>query len=198
LLLAAHKYPALWSSLIPLDPLFSPYLFEDADRVAALKPVIANTIRRRDFWKTREEAFLSFSANPFFAVWHPSALHSFVTHALYDDPVTGGVRLKMPPVQEGVVYECRAYAEIWQLLPTLDSRVDLFWIMAGVKAWFPRPDGVDQTLVWRRPQNARNIIIGCGHGVPLERPKELADELAAFLQRKFGFQVVTDSVQARL
>jgi hypothetical protein len=106
-----------------------------------------------------------FNSNPQFASWDPSALEAFLASALYIDPSTGQTRLKCTPVQEACCYEMRTQGEMWELLPTLSERIELFWIVAAVNDFFvPAPD-VRKDAVWRRPVNASNVIIDCGHFV---------------------------------
>ena len=78
-----------------------------------------------------EEAYRMFASTPFFAAWDPTALAVYVECALHDAP-DGQVRLKMPGVQEALCFaEERATFETFELLPTLDARIELRWLVAG-------------------------------------------------------------------
>ena len=72
-----------------------------------------------------------FAATPFFAAWDPVALAVYVECALYTAP-DGILRLKMTGVQEALcfAYE-RATFETFELLPALDARIGLRWLVAG-------------------------------------------------------------------
>ena len=95
-----------------------------------LPTLVTGAIQRRDGWASRAEARRLFAATPFFRAWDPAALDAFAHHALYDAP-DGQVRLKMPGIQEGVSFaEEYASAETFELLPTLDERVETHWVVA--------------------------------------------------------------------
>jgi hypothetical protein len=112
------------------------------------------------------------------SIWDPDSLRVYVSHSIYDDPKTGVVRLKTPPLFEGIIYEPRSQAEIWELLPTLDSRIELFWIMAGRENFFITLNKtITKIPVWRRPENASNVIIDCGHLVSCVLPITHVDRL---------------------
>ena len=86
-------------------------------------------IQRRDGWASRTEARESFAASPFFRAWDPTALDAFVDSALYAAP-DGQIRLKMPGLQEGVNFaERNAAAEVFELLPEMDARVETHWVV---------------------------------------------------------------------
>lgn len=81
----------------------------------------------------REEALCLFSQNPYFSTWDPAALRLYVECGLTDDPgPRGGVRLKMPGIQEAVVFaECDTHYEVWQRLEELDENIEIRWILPG-------------------------------------------------------------------
>jgi len=77
--------------------------------------------------------------------------------------------------------------EGWELLPTLDDKVGLRWIMGGREDASDLVGGLNvATLtVWRRPKNNSNVRIpGAGHLVVQEKPKEVAEDIKLFLTRK--------------
>ena len=88
--------------------------------------------------------------SPFFGAWHPSVLKLYIEHGMRPDPATGGIRLKMDPLQvsrpcthrsspvlisisyqESVGFSDHIVPrEVWQLLSSLDPRIEIRWIMA--------------------------------------------------------------------
>ena len=80
----------------------------------------------------REEARKALLKAPLFQAFEPAVFDAYITHGLYEDPTTGFVHLKCPPACEGSEYtENRTMHEGWELLPTLDERVELRWILGG-------------------------------------------------------------------
>lgn len=100
-----------------------------------------------------------------------------------DDP---RVRLKMSGIQEAVVFvERRVPPEVFESLAGLEQRIPLLWAMAGPGKGPIIGVSEEKTseLVWRRPQNSRNVrIAGSGHLIVHEKPLELAREVSSFLE----------------
>ena len=86
----------------------------------------------------REEAHRLFSQSPFFAAWDPEVLDIYVECGLYTPSNAQGqneARLKMPGYQEAVVFgERRVGQEVFEMLPGLDERIPIRWIVAGTNA----------------------------------------------------------------
>lgn len=182
--LAALNFPALFSSMILVDPViinhggYSPHIF--MLKMAALT--------RRERWSSREEALRLFKASPFFGAWHPDTLQLYVTYGLCEDP-QGGVKLKMSSVHEALVFADRiASNEAWELLEKVDERIELRWIVPGK----PGDKGImgeeaTRVRVWRRPANSSNVVIhSAGHLIPHESPEELAQQISIFLEKRYG------------
>ncbi|KAJ7087807.1 Alpha/beta hydrolase family-domain-containing protein [Mycena epipterygia] len=181
---AALTHPRLFAALILVDPVMVRPDFPSAD---TSRPTLADgAVARRDTWASREEAHASFAANPFFGAWDPRVLSAYVAHALVPSSTGGGgVRLAMPPLQEALVFAgTGTSAPPWVMLPRLEERVALRWVVPGP----PDADeiggrGATQERVWRRPKNASNVRIeGAGHLIVQEAPREMAREIAAVLE----------------
>jgi pimeloyl-ACP methyl ester carboxylesterase len=138
LLLAAINYPALFSSLILVDPVIAqPGLYGAHSK--NLQGYVRGALQRREHWPTRDDALRLFKKAPFFAAWDPDILKTYVEHALAPDP-KGGFRLKMSGFQEALVFvEARVPYEVWELLDGLDERIELRWIMPGNQNAISKP-----------------------------------------------------------
>ncbi|OAX33191.1 alpha/beta-hydrolase [Rhizopogon vinicolor AM-OR11-026] len=180
---ATIDFPALFSSVVLVDPFIVPngtVFLQLANTLASLA--------RRDSWPSREEALRLFKASPFFGAWHPDALQLYLTYGLCEDS-QGRVKLKMSSLQESLVLVDRTGPiEAWELLERVDERIELRWILPGK----PSYKGIDdeqatRVRVWRRPANSSNVVIhSTGHLIAQESPEELAREISAFLQNKYG------------
>lgn len=185
---AAITEPALFSSLILVDPMIRPHPKGELSITPATYQFTVGAIARQIHWPSRDDARKRFLASPFFAAWHPAVLELYLECGLYDDP-NGGVSLKTPGKWEAFIFAEGLLAyETWDLIDTLDERVELRWIVSGRN---PPDDGdVRERMVWRRPQNASNVVIpSSGHLITQEAPTELAQEIHEFLLRKYGSQV---------
>ncbi|KAG1789198.1 Alpha/Beta hydrolase protein [Suillus plorans] len=182
--LTALHFPTLFSSMILLDAMidtFQKYTWEHTQYL------VGATLLRRDQWPTREDALRSFKSSPMFSAWHPDVLRLYVDFGLYEDD-SGGVRLNTSPVHEALILaNPRVSLETWELMETLDEKIELLWILPG------KPSQDVSMLVedrkqraWRRPANSSNIIFkSSSHLIPQEAPEELAQVIANFLNRKY-------------
>ncbi|CAE6492286.1 unnamed protein product [Rhizoctonia solani] len=180
---AAIECPNLFSSLILVDPvIFSSY----ADRGLVIDALIKGASSRRDHWPDRESAKSGFLKSPFFRSWHPDVLADYIQYGTAQDDQ--GTRLKCSGYQEAVAFgeNARLPCEVWELLPTLDERIPIRWIMNSTRSQGSITGGPELTqhTVWRRPANSTNTQIkGTGHLIPLEAPEALAREILDFIQK---------------
>lgn len=181
--LAALNFPALFSSMILVDPV----IISHGSYSSGLIMLKMAALTRRERWPSHEEALRSFKASPFFRAWHPDTLQLYVKYGLCKDS-QGGVKLKMSSLHEALVFADRIGAnEAWELLEKLDERIELRWIVPGK----PEDKGLlgeeaTRVRVWRRPANSSNVVIpSAGHLIPHESPEELAQEISAFLEKKY-------------
>jgi hypothetical protein len=83
----------------------------------------------------RNEALQLLSKSPFFGAWDPAVLRIYIECATYPTTDASGkpvVRLKMPGIQEAIVFsETHTEYEVFHRLPELDERIALKWIMPG-------------------------------------------------------------------
>ncbi|KAG1731189.1 Alpha/beta hydrolase family-domain-containing protein [Suillus paluster] len=182
---AAVNFPALFSSMVLVDPIIVQNHNGPPNTVR-----LYVTLARRDRWPSREEALRSLKTSPFFAGWHPDALRLYVAYGLCEDS-RGGVKLKMSSLHEALVFAGRIGSfEAWELLEKVDERIELHWVVPGK----PEDKGfkgeeATRIRVWRRPANSSNVVIhSAGHLIPQESPEELAREISAFLERKYGLR----------
>ncbi|KAF8149459.1 Alpha/beta hydrolase family-domain-containing protein [Crassisporium funariophilum] len=195
--LCGISYPALFSSLILMETTLFPPSNNNSERKPA---IVSSTLGRRSSWASRQEARKAFLNTPLFQAFHPAALDAYIEHGLHEDLNTGEVHLKCHPTWEASEFtERRTMNEGWELLPTLDDRIELRWIMGGMDEASNLVGGpeVARTTLWRRPKNASNVKIpGGGHMVVQEKPREVAEEIALFLTEKYGSE--TGGQQSKL
>ncbi|KAG9313781.1 Alpha/Beta hydrolase protein [Chiua virens] len=178
----ASEFPKLFSSFVLVDPIIVRTYTAKAGHHYHM---ILGAFTRRDRWTSREEAFQLMKKSPFFNVWHPEVLRDFVDHAVIDDP-DGGVKLKMPPLQEALTFAHRMTSwETWELLERLDESIALRWVLP--KNPLTSKEGTYER-VWRRSANASNVVFHfAGHLIVQEAPVELAHDISDFLLRRDGF-----------
>ncbi|CAE6478454.1 hypothetical protein ACGC1H_006298 [Rhizoctonia solani] len=178
---ATIESPKLFSSIMLVDPVIYPSY---AIRAPGINSLTMGALARRDHWPDRESAQAGFLSSPFFRAWHPDVLADYINHGIVQDDQ--GVRLKCSGYQEAVTFgeNSRLPCEVWELLPTLDERIPIKWIMDSDKATVTGGPEFTQHTVWRRPANSTNVRIqGAGHLIPQEAPEALAREIHDFIQQ---------------
>ncbi|KAJ7272024.1 Alpha/beta hydrolase family-domain-containing protein [Mycena haematopus] len=188
---AALTHPRLFTALTLVDPVINRFGTPTQDPRSML---LDGAVARRDTWPSREDAHKTLAANPFFAAWDPRVLDAYVAHGLVEAP-DGSVRLAMPGIQEALAFEgTSSSAPVWDLLPTLEERIPLRWVVPG-RPGEPEIGGPNATQerVWRRPANSSNIRIPqAGHLIVQQAPGELAREIAGMVEGRFA------QIQAKL
>ncbi|KAJ6525680.1 Alpha/beta hydrolase family-domain-containing protein, partial [Mycena capillaripes] len=181
---AAITHPRLFTALTLVDPVIIRYGSPTHDPRGP--SLMEGALARRETWPSREEAQAALGANPFFAAWDPRVLAAYVAHGLVDTP-GGGVRLAMPALQEALAFNAtKSSAPVWDMLPTLDERIPLRWVLPGdpKEPELGQP-GATPERVWRRPANSSNVRIAqAGHLIVQQTPQEMAREIAGMVQGK--------------
>lgn len=204
--LAVQNFPALFDSLVLIDPVIpKPFTSEEVGKVYHDKTdvLLTGSLLRRDTWSSREEALATFLKNPFFRAWHPDVLSVYVDAGLYettDDQGNAVVKLKMPGIYESICFSERVVGhEVYHNLAAIEERIPIRWIVPGTDEadQFGAPGATGQR-VWARPRNSSNIrIAGAGHLIAQERPIELAEDLESFILRHYLHRRVPSQTSLR-
>jgi len=149
-------------------------------------PLVRGAVGRRSNWSSRSQARELFLKTPFFKAWDPEVLDVYVREGLVE--TEGGVELKMSGFLEAAGFcERRLVYEMWELLPTIDERVAIRWVMSGRPPKVTGSEEITANTVWRRPKNASNVRIeGAGHLVVQEAPCAFAQDVFEFLSSRYG------------
>ncbi|VDB90050.1 unnamed protein product [Peniophora sp. CBMAI 1063] len=183
LILAAAHNPSLFSSLMLADPvILPPTAMRTLDQMSAH---VAGALSRRSRWPSRQAAYNSLAANPFFGIWDKEVLDVYVKYALAEDG-SGEVRLKCDGISEGAVFaEMRSSKDAWAALPTLDRRVPVLWISppAGKKQFVLQSQELADARIRLRPASSAHVTIPDGtHLLVQTHPRRVADAAHTFLQ----------------
>ncbi|KIK50448.1 hypothetical protein GYMLUDRAFT_51200, partial [Collybiopsis luxurians FD-317 M1] len=180
---SCYTYPRLFSALVLADP----------GIVKRNHPTLKRTITflaqfgfsRISSWKSRCKK------SPFFAPWHPDAFTIYIESGLHSDPQTGEVHLKMHPVCEALanINAKETCEDMYEKLPRLDGGVYLKWVMPD-----PKKGGgigglpeLSAELVRQRKGYTSSVNLpDAAHMIPMEKPDEMAREIADTIQVVFG------------
>lgn len=179
-LLASVKEPGLFRAIATLDPvLFSGMRKLVLDVLTLLGqrsrvPPASLARRRREHWRTREEAAASYRKKPLFQSFDPDCFQDYVTYGLTEAP-EGGFKLTIPRDWEARVFETTPEG-LWSSLRSISVPT---LIVRGRDT---------RTLAASAFARARRVVPGArleefpgGHLFPLEDPEGCARRILAFL-----------------
>ncbi|KAG0035284.1 hypothetical protein BGZ81_010599 [Podila clonocystis] len=196
-ILAEIIRPGTFSAIVAVDPTNFPreiYMnlpLED-------HPMGQLTLKRRDSWKSKEEAKANLLQKKFFKAWHPEALDSYVEYGMVDvvnaDGSTG-VTLKCPKFQEAITFAHigTGLHDSFEGMAKLDIPVHL---LVGEISDINQPEMVQMKFDLLK-NGKLDVVKGAGHLLTLEKPQESADLISAFLDRAWTHGV-EEAPKARL
>ena len=179
--IAAIKRPDLFSQLILIDPVIFPWWFIWAARIFPMNwrkkiiPVAKISMKRRDHWASKEELYQLWRTKRVFKRFSDEVLKQFIEHATIVDKRKDGITLAYSKEWETQVYITPPY--VFSKLKKI--KVPML-IIKGEKT------DVISDKIWTNWQNAQpnNHFINfknAGHLVPLEYPKELAEQIIGII-----------------
>jgi len=168
LLLAAHRDPSLFRTLILFEPIVFP-----ADALppsGGTSPIAMGARRRRSAFPSHAAAILNYASKPPLSALPREALEAYVRHgfALGED---GQVHLKCLPETEAGTFEGSGAHPTWDLLPLIEVPV---LVVAG-EAEADAPPAMIAPLVAERLPNGRYLgHPDLDHFGPMTHPAEVA------------------------
>ncbi|VDC01693.1 unnamed protein product [Peniophora sp. CBMAI 1063] len=182
LTLAAREAPSLFDALVLIDPLILPRELDDTV-VSFLRAFLAVAVGRRNDWANRGDALKAFKASPLGA-WPKEVLNLYIQYGLAERS-DGSVRLKCTGLQEAVVFvEARGAHQAWTVLPKIDERVAIHWILPPTDESIARIEDIAAARVHRREVNTTHVVLPEGtHLLVQSHPAEVAAELNEFMER---------------
>ena len=169
-LLAAEKLQSRIRQLLLLDPVIWPPLTTAAfgvpvlSRIPTQVPIVKSTLRRRDVFEARDQAFASWQGRGAFKGWPDDVLRDYLTGGLL--PAADGFKLACTPAWEASNYSAQAHNP-WRALRRYRGPITILKAQAGsLCAVTPRP-GVDVRTVKGGghlfPMTHANVVIEAVH-----------------------------------
>ncbi|KAG0350215.1 hypothetical protein BG005_010254 [Podila minutissima] len=197
IIMAEILRPGTFSAIIAIDPTMFPSQVNlkgphDGHPLAQL------TLKRRDHWKSREEARRKLMEKKLFAFWHPEVLDLYLKHGLVDSTLkdgSSGVTLKTPKFQEAATFaaEDSAAYDAFDRLNEISIPVH---IIAGENSEVNPPDLVDLKVA-RCKHGSVDVLKDAGHLFPMDSPAVTAECISTFLERFAHSQQDLTSAQRR-
>ncbi len=139
-------------------------------------PLAAAARRRRHVWPSREAMFASLRGRMPFETWEEEFVRLYVEHGVADRP-DGQVELLCPGEIEAQVYANAPLSDGFAFLERL--AVPVLVIRGEQSPGFGEREATE--AIRRLPAGTLRTVARAGHFVPMERPAEVSDALAAFL-----------------
>ncbi len=139
-------------------------------------PLVAAARKRRNVWPSREAMFASLRGRMPFETWEEEFVRLYVEHGVADRP-DGQVELLCPGEIEAQVYANAPLSDGFGFLERL--AVPVLVIRGELSPGFGEREAAE--AIRRLPAGTLRTVARAGHFVPMERPAEVSDAVAAFL-----------------
>jgi pimeloyl-ACP methyl ester carboxylesterase len=123
LLMAAHRDPGLFDTIVIFEPIVFPTDQERPEGSTGEEPprLVTGARRRRASFDSFDQALQNFASKPPMMAFDPDVLRMYVAHGFAPSPE--GVRLKCDPEHEARTFEQGGLHRTWDLLPEIETRV---------------------------------------------------------------------------
>ncbi len=133
------------------------------------RPLVEQTLRRREVWDSRQQVFDAYRTKAAFAGWQEAVLWDYVNHGTARLP-DGRIRLKCPVRVEAHVFAQAPLADLYAPL----SRVDCPTLVIRGAQTDPPLFAIAECAARRIPRARLVTVPGTSHFLPMERPDEVA------------------------
>lgn len=174
LLLGEARAPGTFPRIWAYEPIVFPY--EDQPLPPQEDFFLARSARkRRNQWKSTDEAFDTYASKPPLNVMVPDALRAYVEYGLLDRG-DGVFELKCRPEVEAQVYAMGPNHGAWNVLPEIAARVR---VVCGEESTDIGPP-LATRLAERLPHGELQVMPGLGHFGPQQDPDACVASILEF------------------
>ena len=179
LLMAAHRDPALFRTLVLFEPIVFPMVTDDVDDVhdadPADSPLVLGARRRRARFESYEYAIANYASKPPMRSFVPAALEAYVRGGLApidaDDP-DGQVRLTCSPEFESATFASSHASNAWDLLPAITTPTV---VVGGAPADDNPPAAIAEPIADRLGSGRYCFQPELDHFAPFVAPAQVAE-----------------------
>lgn len=107
------------TGIVLIEPIFLPQDFYKMRISLDQHPLASKSIKRRDFWKDKDEAFSYLRSRELFKKWDDEMLQLYLDYG-FKDGETGGLTLACSPRREASLFMGGLHYDPWPLLPRID------------------------------------------------------------------------------
>ncbi|KAL1949713.1 hypothetical protein VTO73DRAFT_8594 [Trametes versicolor] len=174
------EMPAVrYEHVIVIEPALASYECYQENPDDIMKDTARATLKRRDTWKSRDDARAYLAARLPWAMWDPRARELYVRHGIKD--VAGGVALCCSKVHEGAayIYYDQCFRAVDGLRSGIDPAVPVHWILGTREDFLPQL-AHDSVMCVRKIASLQRVP-DAGHFVVQENPDGLANAIVQIL-----------------
>ena len=173
---AEARRPGTFDGLWCYEPIVWPAITPEL--VESRRPLVEGTLRRRQTFASRDEAYANFASKPPLSTLHPDALRAYVDCGFV--AADGGIRLKCPPFVESAIYRQGLAHDGFSRLHRARCPVT---IARGGRSVAVELE-VARAQVAELPRATFDDFPELGHFGPLEEPATVAEAVAASLANR--------------
>jgi pimeloyl-ACP methyl ester carboxylesterase len=187
-LMAAIQQPEYFRLLVLIEPVLFTHARGTLMRLIAplmimrrIYPLIRGTLKRKTDFQDREAMYQNYRGKSIFKLLSDEVLRDYVSGLAAENP-DGTVRLKYSPDWEARIYETAGVADwyVWENLSRVNCPV---LVLRGETTDTLLPP-VLASMVADLPHGTGINVLGAGHLLPLEKPRQTAGIIVDYLEKQ--------------
>ena len=168
--LAAAFFGLEAEKMILIEPIFLPEDFYRSKISIEDHPLASKSIKRRNFWKDRNDAATYLRSKKLFSNWDDEMLELYLTYGMSEGE-GGGLVLTCNPMREAALFMGGMSYNPWLALQKITCPA---LVLEGRESENRRFIDLKK-VASLMPRGEHRIIDGAGHLIPMEKPREIAD-----------------------
>lgn len=166
------------AGIILIEPIFLPQNFYKLQISVAEHPLAGKSIKRRNFWDNASAAREYLKSKGLFKNWDDEMLDLYIKYGMVPGK-TGGLQLACPPQKEASLFMGGMPYDPWPMLPKVSCPVK---VLEGQNS--ANRGVIDlKKAVAVFPNASYQLIVGAGHLIPMEKPKDTIDIISKFVSQ---------------
>lgn len=176
--IATAAYGIRPRGLILIEPIFLPDEFYAAKPDIASHPLASKSLKRTNCWSDENDAWSYLRTRPLFSGWNERVLRLYHQYGMQKQE-EGSLRLTCPPQNEAALFMGVWKINPWPLLAKINCPV---LVIEGELT--ENKEAVDvQRAVSLLRHGKYQSVVGAGHLIPMQKPKELSEIIKEFDER---------------
>jgi pimeloyl-ACP methyl ester carboxylesterase len=173
--LANSRFGLNARGMILIEPIFLPEDFYRLQITVEQHPLASKSIKRQNYWRSREEAGAYVRSRSLFRNWDEEMMELYIEYGMKPG-ASGGLQLACSPQREAALFMGGMQYDPWPDLSRVACPVLVLEGEVSENRHFidlPRATSLF-------PHGAHKIIPGAGHLIPMEKPREVGAVIKTF------------------